>query len=162
MKIGELTRGEAIGKDLDVPKTRKSVKSEEFQNLLVEELGAKMESGANCGRVSEFAGPGNMPVALYPGLNTFRAGEELSGSRGASGAVHTLSRGLGEIHGAISEGKTSPRELEKMLTKLTREAEDFENSVGGLSSDHPLRQVSEQLNVLAYVESVKWKRGDYL
>jgi hypothetical protein len=35
-------------------------------------------------------------------------------------------------------------------------------SLKELPEEHPLRRIADELNILTYVESVKWRRGDYI
>lgn len=54
------------------------------------------------------------------------------------------------------------KNLQDVISSLSSEAEDLRAHAQGLTEDNPLRAASEELSVLAYVESVKWKRGDYI
>ena len=49
-----------------------------------------------------------------------------------------------------------------MIEQVNAQAAALDDKVSGLSSDHQLRDMAEELKVTAYMESLKWNRGDYL
>lgn len=162
MRVGELTGGQAVQKGSDVSREKTSVKSSDFSNLLAEELDKKIETDKNDGMTLEASVPMNI-VQRYPELSS--ASLSLGGGNDplvARNAVDRLSGSLDDIEHSIGHGKASLKTVGEMIEKLSQEAQSLQKEVGRLPSDHPLRQVGDQLNVLAYVESVKWKRGDYL
>ena len=161
MKIRELTEGQAIQEGRDVSKKKTSVGSKDFQALLVEELNTKTGSEEDDRMALQSIGSMNVPVSMYPQLSgpfdSYGEDTEMT-----TQAVQALSGSLEDIERAIGEGKGSLETVNKMIEKLSEEAEGFKESVDLLPAEHPLKQAGDQLSVLAYVESVKWKRGDYL
>jgi hypothetical protein len=69
---------------------------------------------------------------------------------------------LDDISTNLSNGGGTPREMEGVVMSLGDASEKLGNSLEGISNDHPLNQVGQGLSVLAYVESIKWRRGDYV
>jgi hypothetical protein len=161
MKIGELTGGQAIQEGSDVLKKKTSVGSSEFQDLLTEELNTKTGSEKDSGIALEGIDPMNIPVSMYPQWNGSVHADNTVGGGMTAEAVLSLSANLDAIERSIGDSKGNLKTIDRMLESLSREAEGFEKNIASLSDEHPLRQLGEQLSVLAYVESVKWKRGDY-
>jgi len=159
MKVREITEGQTIQEGLDVSKKKASVGSKGFQDLLVEELNTTTGSEKDDGMALQGIGPMNVPVSMYSHLN----GSFDDHDRGmTTEAIQSLSENLDDIERSIGDGKANLETVDKMIERLSREAEGFRESVDGLPAEHPLRQAGDQLSVLAYVESVKWRRGDYL
>jgi len=55
-----------------------------------------------------------------------------------------------------------PKRAEALLQSLSTEADRLGEETRSLPEGHPLRRISDELRIMAYVESVKWNRGDYL
>ncbi len=103
--------------------------------------------------------------------------EDLSGPVGiqslVSHAVQSseLSQALSEIDGAITQldslgialqQNKSPKEINALIEQFNAQTAGLDDKMSGLPSDHQLRGMAEELKVTAYMESLKWKRGDYL
>lgn len=56
----------------------------------------------------------------------------------------------------------SPKEINALLEQINAQAADLDGKMSGLPADHKLRDIAEELKVTAYMESTKWRRGDYL
>lgn len=69
---------------------------------------------------------------------------------------------LEEVGNSLQNEGVNLKTVDAMLTNLGEETEGLDSSLGSLPEEHPLRQIGDELNVLTYVESVKWNRGDYL
>ena len=163
MKIQELVGGQTIQKGSGVPGEKASAKSNEFQELLIEELARKTDTEKDEGVTPGSTGPVNAPVTIYTESSTSiyaRNGNDCLAM--PTDAVDSLSGGLEAIDRAMGSGSASLKMMGRMIEKLSLEAEGFRKDVNQLSADHPLKELSDQIGVLAYVESVKWKRGDYL
>lgn len=163
MKVQELTGGPAIQKGSDVAREKASVKSNAFQDLLTEELDRKTDLEKDEGISLGGAGVMNAPVGMYSessaAIYAYKGDDDMGMT---TDAIHSLSGGLDVIDRSIGSGDASLKTVGEMIERLSQEAEGFRKGVDRLPSDHPLRQLSDQVGVLAYVESVKWKRGDYL
>jgi hypothetical protein len=73
----------------------------------------------------------------------------------------TISR-LEKLQLALQEPKEGLKKVEAAIGDLSTGAEELQQNVVSLPENHPLRQMADELAVLAHVESVKYRRGDYL
>lgn len=73
-------------------------------------------------------------------------------------AEDTLSR----LEVSLAAASGDPKRLESILQCLPAQAESLKSRTGDLANSHPLKSVADEFEILAYVESVKWSRGDYL
>lgn len=56
----------------------------------------------------------------------------------------------------------SPKQINSLVEQINEQTAGLDDKMSGLPADHPLRNMAEELKVTAYMESLKWKRGDYL
>ncbi len=56
----------------------------------------------------------------------------------------------------------SPKEINALIEQINAQAADLDGKTSSLPADHKLRDIAEELKVTAYMESTKWRRGDYL
>ena len=49
-----------------------------------------------------------------------------------------------------------------LIEQLNTGIAGMNDKMSGLPADHQLSDMAEELKVSAYMESVKWRRGDYL
>jgi len=80
-------------------------------------------------------------------------------------ALSAVQKGIESLEGlekAIGGGAVSPKKIDEMVSSLSSEMRGLGASLDKLPQDHPSRQMGAELQVVAHVESVKWKRGDYL
>lgn len=98
-----------------------------------------------------------------PGIFALEPAEDSFATEGNSAPVHSLAaldEGLHEVEQLVVNADL--KSMGRAIDGLSKEAHMFSESTKDLPSGHPLRQAAEELNVLAYVESLKWNRGDYL
>ena len=60
------------------------------------------------------------------------------------------------------QGNQSPKEINALIEQINAQTAGLDDKMSGLPADHQLRDMAEELKVTAYMESLKWKRGDYL
>jgi len=77
-------------------------------------------------------------------------------------AIDHLIESLHRLQQGLESPVVTPRELEGQLEALAQEAEGLRGRFEDLPQDHELRLLAEEIQVLTYVESIKWRRGDYL
>lgn len=77
-------------------------------------------------------------------------------------AVTQAGQELDQVADTLESGKIGLQAVGKAIDTLSEQANSLQQTVKELPSDHPLRKVGDELNVLAYTESVKWQRGDYV
>lgn len=162
MKINELGAGQAIQKEQEISRKKAPAASRDFQDLLTQELDTKTDGAKDNGMALEGMGPVNGSLSIYPQISSAVSDSTKDSATSVEGlAAGSLSGSLGDIERSIGGGKASLKVVDGTIEKLSEQADSFQKSVGGLPADHPLREVGDQLSSLAYVESVKWKRGDY-
>ncbi len=61
-----------------------------------------------------------------------------------------------------SEASENLQTINQLLTNLGQTADEVLQSTSSLQEDHPVRRLAQEARVLAYVESIKWRRGDYM
>jgi hypothetical protein len=72
---------------------------------------------------------------------------------------------LGQLVHLCAQAGHAPLDLDAVaqaLTNLGQTADEIVHRTQSLAESHPVRRLAEEARVLAYVESVKWRRGDYL
>ena len=159
MKINEISTKDYVRSNEPESGDKTSVKSDKFKNFLVGELEVQstrsvIDSGgqSNTGEVAEA-----LPTALLFGIDEPQNNLAETGS-----AVEQLRSGLDNILQVLERQNAPLKTLENTITSLSKEAENLTACVGELGDDSALKGLSDELNVLAYVESMKWKRGDYI
>ena len=156
MKIGK-TGNQAITEALTTVGTDKAEsKGIDFSGLLDDELQAGNNTPAGASSQTD-------PMAALGGFSWVPAEAQSSSGASASQANAVASsldtlQSLGE---SLSNTSTSLKDVQGLLTQFSQDAKNAQDRTAALPEDHPLRQISNEMNVLSYVESVKWQRGDY-
>jgi hypothetical protein len=73
----------------------------------------------------------------------------------------TLSR-LEIFQTSLARAETTLKQMAPLVQKLDEDSHRLQEVAQGLPKNSPLRQVLEETAALAYVESFKFHRGDYL
>jgi uncharacterized phage infection (PIP) family protein YhgE len=76
-------------------------------------------------------------------------------------AVNDVLTQLDSLKNALRQ-TGSPKEIDALIEQINAQAADLDGKMSGLPADHKLRDIAEELKVTAYMESTKWRRGDYL
>jgi len=157
MKILETQRNESMEKTREASRPSRPGQSGAFHELLSAEV-------EDCPRGTDPSPPG---VSLT-GLDSLNAVSLLTPicetcpkdpAETALSVGRNLDRLARELEGP---GSSDPKRTEALLESLRSEAERLREDTRSLPEGHPLRRISDELSVTAYVESVKWNRGDYL
>lgn len=69
---------------------------------------------------------------------------------------------LEALEKAMGDPSTNLRSIDELFNNLSGAIAEMGEFLEDLPGEHPIRAMADELNVLTYVESVKWKRGDYL
>jgi hypothetical protein len=69
---------------------------------------------------------------------------------------------LDRLEQLLQSPAATPKHVDDAVNSLSSAAEKLQTSLGDLPGAHPLHQIATEASVLAAVESMKWKRGDYL
>lgn len=158
MKIGDIGGLERIQTGPEVSGKKKALGTEEFGRLLAEELNPQTTAPLS---------PSTMPervAGIEPSMEMppVTACQDCQGERQALEALGSLEERLGRIEHSLSDPDISLKALDDVIGSLAGDARQLEQGLSALPDGHPMRQTGEELQVLAYVESVKWARGDYL
>lgn len=159
MKVGDCLGSEHVELGRSKSAEKRELSNADFKGILDQEV-ADAHSATVPGDSSEVELVGN--VSSVPHLwsldSTYINGIDSTALAG----TERLKTALDGVCAKLESGHTSLREIEEMVKSLSAESESLGSLVGSASTGHPLRQVGQDLSVLAYVESLKWKRGDYL
>jgi hypothetical protein len=151
MKIDEIGKQQAIEGNSDAGKKKCSQPDNAFANLLQDEISGVEETGtdpvANLSSIQNVLGIGMMPMDA-----------ELSGQ--VSAVEDTLSQ-LDSLKDTL-QTSTSPKQADGIFDQINSTVADLQTKLSSLPEDHPLKAMADELDVTTYMESVKWKRGDYL
>lgn len=155
MKIPEIKQFDSCA---ELNKTKGAVEfRDEFTRVLAEESG---KIGGSTGEVQGGVGPEALPalaaVTLVPVKNDFSdvyRQAELS----IEGTICRLER----LQEALLDPKGSLKGIAAAIGDLSAGGEELRQSVANLPPNHLLRQMADEMAVLAQVESAKFRRGDY-
>ena len=157
MRIDEILSQQATQESKQSNASKSAGGDDTFALLLQNEIAKPEEETVEDGAVGKSGSlPGLWgPQSLIP--NSTQASE-------VSQAVSALDGVLTQfdsLKNALREAK-SPKEVGALIEQINVQTADLDNKMGGLPADHELRDMAEELKVTAYMESVKWRRGDYL
>ena len=159
MKIDEITLKDGIQGSRNVFGDNRAAKSEDFKTLFEGELNALIEAAETSGQTAEsiMALGGAMDISAV-----WKTDAPWNDMQAAESTAASVAEKLDEIGRLAGDGTADLKRIDNMLGALSTEAASLQEKVKDLPRDHPMRNVSDELSVLAYVESVKWQRGDYL
>jgi len=157
MIIDEILKQQAIqeGQQLTGPKTVSSDNT--FAMLLQSELSGPQSETAPGSAVCEPGGiPG--PLGIQPLISN---SAQTPGLSQVISALDSTLMQLGSLQNALQQNM-SPKQINSLIEQINVQTAGLDEKMSGLPADHPLRDVAEELKVTGYMESLKWKRGDYL
>lgn len=129
-----------------------------FESLLDQEIGAAANTPATDLDVSRTG-----DIAKNAAIYTASPLPSISRvSEADYGHITSLESRLSQVHSLLDSAAGNPRKLESVIQMLAKESESLSSEVSSLPGHHPLKAVAEEFELLAYVESIKWQRGDYL
>ncbi|MCL5406375.1 MAG: hypothetical protein M1398_06625 [Deltaproteobacteria bacterium] len=128
-----------------------------FANLLQSEVESAGETG---GQDSGVYGPTSVSglwgaQSIVPGLGQPSPTSETISS------ISTILDGLDSLQNALQATK-SPKQINSLIQQINEQAAGLDNKMTGLPANSRLRDLAEETKVTAYMESMKWKRGEYL
>lgn len=156
MRIDKIAENTGCLKQTDA--TRPGKGGEDFTRLLNEELDHSKPSFSPVADALD-------PLLLDASLRIPSAGISCYPSADAGLIENELSTTidrLERIEQQLRDDGIPPRDIEHALTALKAESLALLQRAEALPPSHPLRRIAEDLSVLTSVESLKWKRGDYL
>jgi hypothetical protein len=79
----------------------------------------------------------------------------------AISALDGVLTGFDSLTNAL-QGTSSTKQIASLIEQIGAQTAGLDEQVKSLPTGHQLKDVAEELKVMAYMESIKWKRGDYL
>lgn len=155
----KVTRTSDVGTPEAVEGARRPVKPEgEFGRVFQEELNQFASGAQQVTRPDAGTAPlETAPIAPFA-LGQIRVSESSTVERAIDSTMDRLDQ-VGRLLGDIT---VTPRTVNQAIDQLSTQAEQLRQAVQTLPAEHPLQQIGNEVSVLATVESIKWKRGDYL
>ena len=161
MKIDETLIGQAVEKSVQSSAQAKGLRSAAGDDAFAALLQGEVESaGKTGGQDSGVCGPASVAGLLNLQSIVQGAGQASRTSEAVS-SLNTMIDGLGSLRNAL-QGAKSPREIDSLIQQVNQQAAGLDAKMTGLPADSRLRDLAEETKVTAYMESLKWKRGDYL
>ena len=160
MKIDETLISQAVEKSDQSSGQAKGLKSDDaFASLLQGEVESAGKTGDQDGGVCDTASLAGLWSLQAPSVQG--AGKTSQTSSEAVSSLNTVLDGLDSLQNAL-QGTKSPKEINSLIEQINQQAAGLDTQMSGLPDDSPLRGLAEETKVTAYMESMKWKRGDYL
>ena len=159
MKIQDLLGQQAIQGDTSVKKKQDGAQpTDAFASLLEDELSG-LQTGSDSNPVT-CPDPTSALAGVTGVLGVGANADNPALSQPVSAIEDTLAN-LDSLGQAL-KGNTSPKEINSMIDKINAQAAGLDDKLSSLPTDHPLKDLGEEVKITAYTESVKWNRGDYL
>lgn len=151
MKIDDIGRQQSIQWNQENPKQVSSTADGGFAALLQDEIEGNTEVNSE----AAVSGIGSIPALLQ--IQPVAASSTTDQIDAVGSVIDTL-----DSLGAALKQNASPRQVDTLIGQLGNQAAGLRNTLSDLPEDHPLQQMSEELNITALMESIKSKRGDYV
>jgi hypothetical protein len=100
-------------------------------------------------------------VSSFPGPWAFGVSYVAEGESSVLAAAEQLENALDGVSTQLEDEEISQRGIQGVLSSLDGGSKGLGVLLEGTANGHPLRQLGQDLSVLAYVESLKLRRGDY-
>ncbi len=158
MKIQDILSQQPIQSDENIKKKQDgSQPSEAFSALLENEL-TGIQTGSGSSAVT-----GTDPALALSGM-TGVLGIGNTTDPALTQPISAIENTLDDLDslGQALQGNKSPKEINSIVEKINAQAAGLDDKLSGLPTDHPLKDLGEEVKIAAYTESVKWNRGDYL
>ena len=156
MRIDELGKQQAVQDSTAVSRDKRQVKGDSFSSLLETAMNSDTVTGATAAVEAEAVNP------LSAIAVTGQVSVDNNAAIAALSAVENGLKGLEDIGNSLMDQNVTPKEVDKMVQSLPSSVSDVQKSLENLPDGHPLKEIGNELSVTAYVESMKWRRGDYI
>ncbi len=159
MKIQDLLGQQAIQADESVKKKQDNAQPDDaFSALLKNELSG-MQTGSAPDQIA-----GSDPASALLGVNGILGIGETTDNSALAQPVSAIEDTIADLDslGQALQGNKSPKEINAIIEKMQTQAAGLDDKLSSLPTDHPLKDLVEEVKIAAYTESVKWNRGDYL
>lgn len=158
MRIGSGYGGERV--ELEGLKDREKGEPAhvDFKQLLDRELSSSSAKEADASSRLQSSGSVSVLHEIFP----MRTGQAHAVESSVLEGVQHAEMILDGIGTDLNNGRVTSKEMEGVVKSLSDASRQLGASLEGIPDDHPLNRVGQDLSVLAFVESVKWRRGDYM
>lgn len=157
MKVDGIGTTQAPGNVETGKSEKESASSRSFESILDEVRNSPETVAMGCDEVL-LAFSGVNPLAMAtPKANA--TGESQSATAQKMSGILTKWENLSS---GLATGKATLKEAEGTLKQLSEECQALSEKLDSLPEGHPLKDVGQEMQVLAGVELVKLQRGDYL
>jgi hypothetical protein len=154
MIINEILNQQAIQESQQSTGTKTVSSDNAFATLLQSEIsGPQSETAAVCE-------PGGLPGPLGIQSLISNSAQSPELSQAISALDSTLTQ-FDSLKNALQQN-LSPKQINSLIEQINEQTAGLDDKMSSLPADHQLRNMAEELKVTAYMESLKWKRGDYL
>ena len=157
MRIDETLKQQAMQESQQSTGLKTVSSDNAFAMLLDSEMSGPQSEAASDSAVCGSGGISG-PSGIQPLLSNSSEAPEVS--QAVSALDSTLTQ-LDSLKNALQENK-SPKEINSLIEQINAQTAGLDEKMSGLPADHQLREMADDLKVTAYMESLKWKRGDYL
>lgn len=159
MKIDETLSSQAVQKSMQSSgaPSQNAVGNDAFAQLLDGEIAGLGEETAPDSAV---CGPGSVQGFWAPQSLMSNSAQTSQLTEAVSSLDDVLTQ-LDSLKNALQQTR-SPKEINSLIEQINEQTAGLDDKMSGLPADHQLRDIAEELKVTAYMESLKWRRGDYL
>jgi hypothetical protein len=158
MKIDDIGGKQRLESPRETTRQGRTEHKKAFETLLEQEIGTDSDTAAilrDPSLVQGIPGMSNLlGSSLHPGLPAI-CERSLDG-------IKAMETSLSGLQASLDAASGDPRKIESIIQTLPKDVESIKSRLGDLSEGHPLKSVADEFEILAYVESIKWNRGDYL
>lgn len=156
MKVLEVGAQQAIQNSSDAQGKRADGAQDEFTRLLDDEMNT-----AESIPVETAGSAGIDPLSLIQ-APALPSGDAQVQSPEALKSIEAGLNSLEMIGRSLQDSNVTPKSVDAMISGLAGQVDGLQKSIADLPSEHPLKQIGNELSIMSYVESVKWRRGEYL
>ena len=154
MKVDDILTKQLVTTNLTESKEKSTSGNKGFKELLDDEVGLQATAK---GTSTSNATPVTLQTAsLFPIVSLQEQ------NTNAATSITSICQDLDQLLGGLENSHSNHRAMENAIASLSSKASDLKELAEKLPEDASLKELSDELNVLSYVESIKWKRGDYL
>lgn len=152
MKIGEFWKLQSIDENAETQKKGAAKANSDFAALLQGELSDTEKSGSAT-QVSDLSA-----TASLSAVSGAKCDSNVSGMIQDVDGMISMLQSLEEL----LKNQDNPKQVDQLIKKMTTAADKLQTRMEDVSGNEGLKDLANEVNVAALMESVKWRRGDYL
>lgn len=152
MKIDDLLKSQIIQGNPEVDKKKAEGRDDAFATLLQNEMASVQGTAPQTDISALDAGLQISALQGVPGDSDFT--NSIESMQDVISKLQSLETGLQE--------NLSPKEIDGIVGEISDASARLKDNMRSLPDNTELSDMAEEINIAAYMESVKWRRGDYL